>query len=193
MRAIRSRTATSRAAAAALAAAAGLLLAGCGGDEPATDAPAAEEPIEDVLDDVAEGESPGDEPDIPFEEIPGDELVEPAFDGLYDDEFLAEIDFYLERPVVLSGEVVDVLTDGVFAMSAAEDPGVPPILVVNSEPMPEIAAGVPVRVAGTLEDALEVGTGEQVQDLGLDDPLFEEYAGAPLLLAETVEAVQPGG
>ncbi|SEK90659.1 hypothetical protein SAMN04515665_10694 [Blastococcus sp. DSM 46786] len=184
----RTHTSGGRAAVVALAAATGLMLTGCGEDEPA-----AEGSAENVLGDVAEDEAPEEEPEIPFDEIPGDELVEPAFDGLYDDEFLADIDSYLERPVVLSGEVADLLTDGVFAMTAADDPGIAPILVVTSDAVPEIADGVPVTVTGTLEDALEMGAVEQMPDFELDDPLFEQYAGAPFVFAETVEVSPAAG
>ncbi|TFV63485.1 hypothetical protein E4P41_04305 [Geodermatophilus sp. DF01-2] len=167
----------------AIAATTGLLLTGCGEETPAAE----EEPVEDVLEDVREDESPADEPEIPFEEIPGDELVEPVFDGLYDEGFLADIDAYLDREVVLSGEVADVLSETAFAMTAAGNPAVEPIVVVTPDPVPAVEPGAPVRVAGTLEAAFQILAVEEEQGIELEDPLFEEYAGSPFLLADTVE------
>lgn len=164
---------------AALAAATGLMLTGCGEDDPA-----AVEPVEEVIED----EPSAEEPETP----PGD-LAEPAFDGPYGEGFLIDAEAYLDLPVVLSGEVADVLTDGVFAMAAAEEPGVTPILVVSGDPLPEVESGVPVTVTGTLQDPVEVGEVGQVPDFALNDPLFEDYAGAPLVFAESVEVSPAGG
>ncbi len=130
------------------------------------------------------GEDPGTV-DVP-EVGPGSELAEPAFEGQFGEDFLADVDGFTGRQVTVSGEVAEVLQPQVFALTSASD-AVEPILVVGGEVPGSLEAGTPVQVSGSLEQGFDVVDVEDRVGFDLDDPLFEQYSGAPFLIAGTVQ------
>ncbi len=145
---------------------AAVLLASCGGEE------GAERPAEDV---ESEGPAAG---------VTLTDIVESPDD-------------FFGKSVTVSGEVNELVGPQAFTIGGEDFLGTDELLIVGAQQLPNIIEGVPegepaeigeddiVQVTGTVREFVITDIEEEI-GADLDDALFEEFEGQPVVVAEQV-------
>lgn len=158
---------------------AALGLAGCNstsGSEQGAD-------VEDVAEENVEEEN------VAAEESTEDEAAdgELAYDGVYDQEFYDDFDNYVGEKVTVSANVDEVLTNKSFTIAGTDETSVEEVLVLHQKKLPEINAGLTVKVTGKVMESFDVPTVEKEMNVDLDDESFEDWDGEHYIKATNVD------
>lgn len=163
----RPRRPLARLAVAASLALSPVALAACGDDDAqpeAVDAPAEEAPEDDGFGETDPG---------------------PTYEGAYDSEFVEELELYLGEEVLVSAGIEAVISPEVFVIAGAADSGVPPMLVLASDPVDGLEPETDIEVAGTVQGSFETTAAEEDLGVDLDDELLAPFEGSPYIVADS--------
>jgi hypothetical protein len=157
----------------ALMLAVALLLASCGEEETATEEPAADEAAAAETEAESEGPAAG-------------VVVSDITDNPQE---------YVGTTATVSGEVNDLVAPNAFTIGGEDFLGTDELLIVGAKQLPNIVEGVEgevevgeddiVQVTGTIRE-FNVADIEDELGYGLDDAVFEEFAGEPVVVAKNV-------
>ena len=94
---------------------------------------------------------------------------------------------FIDEAVDISGNVVELV--GTSAFTVGSDEGDGELLVVTSDPtlMADLEAGGPVTASGTVR-LFDLEVIEEESGIDLDDELFADFDGKPVIVADAVSA-----
>jgi|GEM_PF-3054038 len=118
----------------------------------------------------------------------GTDDADNAYNGPYNDEFLAEIDSYVGESVTMSAEVAQTFTDLAFTIVGVAGEA-DPLLVIDGDSEEDLEIGTTVQVSGVVEAAFDISEVEDEWDIDLDDDLFGDWEGLHYIDADRVEAL----
>lgn len=166
---------TRRLVAASALALAAATTAGCAGTEepePGADAPA------------QEGTTAA-----PQTSAPASTAADLAYDGPYDEEFVAELPDYAGRQVRLTGTVGDFVRSRSAYVLTGPDGGDPaPLLVSARYTAPDVSEGAVVEVTGTVREDFDPPAAEGAAGDGEESGFYQEHAGEAYLDEATVDS-----
>ncbi|MEX5302313.1 hypothetical protein [Kocuria sabuli] len=114
--------------------------------------------------------------------------AELAYDGPYDEEFVAELPDYAGRQVRLTGTVGDFVRSRSAYVLTGPDGGDPaPLLVSARYTAPDVAEGTAVQVTGTLREDFDPLAAEGAAGDDEEAGFYEEHAGEAYLDEATVD------
>lgn len=112
-----------------------------------------------------------------------------VYDGLYGEDFAANVQDYDDREVAVSGTVEQVVSRNAFTLGGD---GVADLLVISAEGNEEVQQGDTVKVTGTAHATFDLPAVEDDIGRDLDDAQFEEWDQGPYVAADQVETdVEP--
>lgn len=163
---------------------AGLVLTGCGSNDPVAD-PAGET--------IAENETA--QPAQPLREDPPETYV-----GPYNAAFASEVGTYPETgdigvyegmEVTLGAEIGEIVSPVAVAITAPEDPSVAPLLVVLENADATLQQGDPIEVTGTVHASYNVPAVEENLGEAPDADVLAHYDGQPYISATRLDSPTP--
>lgn len=112
-----------------------------------------------------------------------------VYDGVYGEQFAANVKDWDNQRVIVSGTVEKVVGQDAFTLGGD---GVADLLVVSAQGDQQVQEGDTVRVTGTAHATFDLPGVEDDVGRDLDDATFEEWDQGPYVVADRVETdVQP--
>lgn len=168
---------TRRLAAASALALAAATTAGCAGTEEPE--PGADTPAQAETTGAAQTSAPASTAET---------AADLAYDGPYDEQFVAELPDYAGQQVRLTGTVGDfVRSRSAYVLTGPDGGGPTPLLVSARYTAPEVSEGAVVEVTGTVREDFNPPAAEGAAGDGEESGFYEEHAGEAYLDEATVD------